>query len=500
MRSCKAFLGIAYALSFAASCTAAQGADESALQVGPYNKHHDRHYGHDRLYPDRGAIFRDVPHGSSLVNYAGLTYRFYNGIWLEQRGPAFIVVMPPIGLVVPALPEFVTSFKSGDETYYYANDVYYLARPDLGGYEVVNDPIDMEPTPNQAGATHGVSMPASGSTLAVTAVPAVAVAPALAVGSNGGAATVAGTASALGRTAVVGASTVAGAAPTMMTALDTKATASAVAVPAVGRVATTSGTGAATGVAGAGSIQMIRGTSVANSTFGATSAQGSPSLESPAASANVAAPVIRTASVADGTSSVTGIPAAVPGVMIGPPLPLGRTATTDTAVPAGSATGGSTTGTTLGLSASGGTVLATNASGGTSPTSFAPSAGTATPPVAQSPAALAAPALAGASLAAPRPTAVSLTAAPATAAATVPSSSAAASSGAAGGAHITPYPRNGQSLDQQARDQYDCYHYGVTQSGYDPITKVGAAAGRPEQAEFERARSACFEARGYAFR
>jgi hypothetical protein len=127
-----------------AMCGFAQGVDQHQAEekLEPYHKHHDLHHGHQHTYPDRGAIFREVPRGAVPVNYAGLSYWFHEGVWFEPRGPAFIVVAPPIGVVVPTLPAFATTIEKGGGTYLYANDVYYRARPDLGGYEVVNDPVE----------------------------------------------------------------------------------------------------------------------------------------------------------------------------------------------------------------------------------------------------------------------------------------------------------------------------------------------------------------------
>lgn len=113
-------------------------------QIPPYRTHVDMRHGHNRVYPDRGAVLRGVPRGAIGVNYAGISYRFAGGVWFEQIGPAYIVVAPPIGLIVPNLPGFATSFNSAGKTYLYANDVFYSPRPDLGGYEVVNDPQDAE--------------------------------------------------------------------------------------------------------------------------------------------------------------------------------------------------------------------------------------------------------------------------------------------------------------------------------------------------------------------
>ena len=113
-------------------------------QIPPYRTHVDMRHGHNRVYPDRGAVVREVPQGATGVNYAGISYRFAGGVWFEQIGPAYIVVAPPIGLIVPNLPGFATSFDSSGKPYLYANDVFYRPRPDLGGYEVVNDPQDAE--------------------------------------------------------------------------------------------------------------------------------------------------------------------------------------------------------------------------------------------------------------------------------------------------------------------------------------------------------------------
>jgi hypothetical protein len=128
-------------------CAPAQtpGEHGSDVQSAPVRQHHDKHHGHDHIYPDRGAIYHELPRGAVAVHHAGLSYRFSDGVWFESRGQAFIVVEPAIGAVVTALPAFVTQVENGGETYLYANDIFYRARPDLGGYEVVNDPDEAMP-------------------------------------------------------------------------------------------------------------------------------------------------------------------------------------------------------------------------------------------------------------------------------------------------------------------------------------------------------------------
>jgi len=178
------FLGVvlAGACILGLSCGSVRAQDARALEprVPAYATHHDARHGHNHSYPDRGAVFRELPSGSITVNYAGISYRFHEAVWFEPQGPAFLVVAPPIGLVVPTLPAFATTVASGSMTYLYANSVYYRPRTDLGGYEVVNDPEDAA---GAAPATDpsGTAQPADEAPPIVTPAPpalAVATAPA----------------------------------------------------------------------------------------------------------------------------------------------------------------------------------------------------------------------------------------------------------------------------------------------------------------------------------
>jgi hypothetical protein len=84
-----------------------------------------------------------------------------------------------------------------------------------------------------------------------------------------------------------------------------------------------------------------------------------------------------------------------------------------------------------------------------------------------------------------------------------PGPASASPSGPPQGLKVFLYPKNGQTPDQQARDRYECYRFAVAQSGFDPTRSTGAASPAPSnepQSDYERAQSACFEARGYASR
>jgi len=153
------------------ACAIAQSDDWGPAQdqIPPYRTHIDRRHGNDHAYPDRGAVVRDLPPGAAEVNYAGISYRFVGGIWYQREGPAYLVVEPPIGVIVPQLPAFATHFDSDGKPYLYANDVFYRPRPDLGGYEVVNDPQDADAAsvaaPAQASAGQPIVVASAPATL-----------------------------------------------------------------------------------------------------------------------------------------------------------------------------------------------------------------------------------------------------------------------------------------------------------------------------------------------
>jgi hypothetical protein len=61
------------------------------------------------------------------------------------------------------------------------------------------------------------------------------------------------------------------------------------------------------------------------------------------------------------------------------------------------------------------------------------------------------------------------------------------------------YPKNGQSKEQQAADQYECHSWAKSQTGFDPTQPAGSGPGDPNLSlnNYNRAMSACLQARGY---
>lgn len=72
---------------------------------------------------------------------------------------------------------------------------------------------------------------------------------------------------------------------------------------------------------------------------------------------------------------------------------------------------------------------------------------------------------------------------------------------AASNERVFVYPRNGQSADKQASDEYDCHRWAVTQSGFDPVAgATGNATDASKRSDYARAQAACLDGRGYTVR
>lgn len=91
-----------------------------------------------RHYPRRGTVIRSLPRERHVITHRRSRYYFSNGAWYRPHGGRFVVIAPPIGIVVPILPYGYVTMHIGSNAYYLANDVYYVRRPN--GYVVVEPP------------------------------------------------------------------------------------------------------------------------------------------------------------------------------------------------------------------------------------------------------------------------------------------------------------------------------------------------------------------------
>ncbi len=66
-------------------------------------------------------------------------------------------------------------------------------------------------------------------------------------------------------------------------------------------------------------------------------------------------------------------------------------------------------------------------------------------------------------------------------------------------ADLIIYPKNGQTKEQQAADQFECYSWAKGQTGFDPTQPGGGVSGNADasRGNYNRAMSACLQGRGY---
>jgi uncharacterized protein DUF6515 len=134
---------IALVLSFFA--LAAHGAAEPPKYRGARDQNrneqrYDNRYNHNRNYPARGYVARALPRGYVNVRYRGSPYYFHGGVWYRPYGPRYVVVRPPFGVGIGFLPPFYTTVWFGGVPYYYADDTYYMWRPERREYVVTQPP------------------------------------------------------------------------------------------------------------------------------------------------------------------------------------------------------------------------------------------------------------------------------------------------------------------------------------------------------------------------
>jgi hypothetical protein len=106
----------------------------------------DSRYNHGRYYPAVGAFRPDLPAGYRPYFHGADRFYFSGGIWYAPSGAGFIVVRPPVGLVIGVLPPYYSTVWFAGVPYYYADNVYYTWQPDQNGY-VVSDPPPNADTP-----------------------------------------------------------------------------------------------------------------------------------------------------------------------------------------------------------------------------------------------------------------------------------------------------------------------------------------------------------------
>ncbi len=115
-------------------------ADRGPGRVDGHGEVLDARYDHGRYYPAFGTSVRFLPGGYRPYFFHGSPFYFSAGIWYAPGPGGFVVVRPPLGLVVSVLPPYYSTVWIGGLPYYYADNVYYTYSPAQNGYVVVDPP------------------------------------------------------------------------------------------------------------------------------------------------------------------------------------------------------------------------------------------------------------------------------------------------------------------------------------------------------------------------
>jgi hypothetical protein len=147
-------------LAAAAAQAQDQRHDNGRARADVGRQHFDTRFHNNHAYLNRGVVVHALPAQHYDVVFRGGHYFFAGGVWYAPRGGLFVVVAPPFGVFVPVLPPFYTTIWVAGAPYYYADDVYYVYRGPVSGYEVVAPPPDQQvadappPGPGPAPASH----------------------------------------------------------------------------------------------------------------------------------------------------------------------------------------------------------------------------------------------------------------------------------------------------------------------------------------------------------
>ena len=133
-----AALGLATGL--AGTLANADPRDEHFRAAPQPHQHLDARFSHNHAYFDRGYAVHDLPRDRIAINRGPNRYFYAGGSWYAPRGGVYVVVAPPVGVFIPALPPFYSTVWFGGVPYYYANDTYYMWSAQDNGYEVVDTP------------------------------------------------------------------------------------------------------------------------------------------------------------------------------------------------------------------------------------------------------------------------------------------------------------------------------------------------------------------------
>lgn len=92
-------------------------------------------------YHRPGYAVRTLPYAAVTLTFGGLFFYYTDGIYYRHDHNRYVVALPPVGLLVPALPPAHSVVILGGRKYYTYADVYYVWDEPRGAYRVIEAPL-----------------------------------------------------------------------------------------------------------------------------------------------------------------------------------------------------------------------------------------------------------------------------------------------------------------------------------------------------------------------
>jgi hypothetical protein len=114
--------------------------DRRYRDYGPRDDYDRRGWESHGYPPRRGYVVHHLPPKHRAFHHHGHRYYYAGGAWYRPYGPRYVVVDPPLGLVVSFLPRYSSTLYVGGTPHYRAGPVYYVWHPRSRGYVVTDSP------------------------------------------------------------------------------------------------------------------------------------------------------------------------------------------------------------------------------------------------------------------------------------------------------------------------------------------------------------------------
>ena len=107
-----------------------------------YNHHYVEPHYRVVLPPERrsGWVIHQLPLTAFILAFGGVNYYYHEGLFYHPSRGAYIIVNPPIGMIIPSLPTGYSMVRVYGRDYFFYDNIYYEWAPSYNGYRVVELP------------------------------------------------------------------------------------------------------------------------------------------------------------------------------------------------------------------------------------------------------------------------------------------------------------------------------------------------------------------------